>query len=55
MVLVHDLVEIDAGDTFVYDERQLVSYSGVSFQLANLRGKASWKLAPRVNFHLPLA
>ena len=34
---------------------QLVSYRGVSFQLANLPEKASWKLAPRVNSHLPLA
>ena len=29
--------------------------SGVSSQLANLQVKASWKLAPRVNSHLPLA
>jgi len=36
-------------------ERRLVSYRGVSFQLADLQGEASWKLAPRVNSHLPLA
>lgn len=32
--------------------RQLVSHRGVSFQLANLLGKASWRLAPRVSSHL---
>jgi len=36
-------------------ERQLGSYRGVSFQLAICSGKASWKLAPRANSHLPLA
>jgi len=36
-------------------ERQLVSCRGASSQLANLTEKASWKLAPRVNSHLPLA
>ena len=29
--------------------------AGVSFQLANLQEKASWKLAPRVDSHLPIA
>jgi hypothetical protein len=41
--------------TAVEDEQRLVSYRGVSFQLADLPGKASWKLAPQVNSHLPLA
>jgi hypothetical protein len=34
-------------------ERRLVVYRGVSFQLANSPEKASWKLAPRLNPHLP--
>jgi hypothetical protein len=36
-------------------DRQLGSYRGVSFQLANSPRTASWKLAPRVDSHLPLA
>jgi hypothetical protein len=39
----------------LWGEPQLVTYRGVSFQLANLPGTASWKLAPLVDSHLPIA
>jgi len=38
----------------LFGGQQLVSYSGVRFQPANMPKKASWKLAPRVRSRLSL-